>query len=247
MNNPFALTNKTILVVGASSGIGQAIAVECSKMGARLILSARSVEGLEQTRTMLTGEGHVILPADITLEEDRKSLISQLEPVDGVVMSAGVSLILPIAFVTKQKMESIFDLNYFSQVEFIRLLNKKKIVSKGGSIVIISSTAGTTVHSHGNSTYGAAKAAFDSFMKFAACEYAHKKIRVNSIRPGMVYTKLVNISALSEEDTAADIERYPLKRYGQPEEIAYAAVYLLSDASAWVTGHALVVDGGISI
>ena len=124
---------------------------------------------------------------------------------------------------------------------------KKKKLAKGASVVIVASIGGVGVFSVGNAIYGASKAALTSTMKFCAKELAPKKIRVNSVNPGMTNTKLINRGTLTEEQFNADMERYPLKRYGEPEDIAHGIVYLLSDASSWVTGQALVIDGGVSI
>ena len=127
------------------------------------------------------------------------------------------------------------------------MLYKKKLVKKEGSIVIISSIAGNYDISIGHSAYGASKAAINSMMKYCAKEFAARKIRVNSICPGMVETPLIHRGAVSEEQLEKDKANYLLKRYGQPEDIAYAAIYLLSDASSWVTGQDLKVDGGVDL
>lgn len=246
MYNPFSLSGKTILVIGASSGIGQSIAVECSKMGAKLIISARSKDGLEETLSMMEGVDHQIIVADITSDEDIKTIINTIPEINGLVMSAGKGLTSPIPFCTREKQDEIFNINYFSQAELIRNLYKKKKVARSGSIVIISSVGGVERYSIGNSIYGASKAAINSLMHFCAVEFAIRKIRVNTINPAMVNTKLITSGPLTEDDFHKDVERYPLKRYGEPEDIAHGAVYLLSDASSWVTGHSLVIDGGIT-
>ena len=127
------------------------------------------------------------------------------------------------------------------------MLYKKKKVSKGASIVLLASMGGTRIFSGGNGIYGSSKAALDSFMKFAAKEFAARKVRVNSICPAMVDTPLIHRGTVSEEQLAEDAARYPLKRYGQPTDIANAAVFLLSGASSWITGTSMIVDGGLSI
>ena len=129
----------------------------------------------------------------------------------------------------------------------MRLLYKKKKLNKSASIVILASLGGTAVYSGGNCIYGASKAALNSVMKFCAKEFAPRKIRVNSICPGMVDTPLIHRGTVSEEQLQEDMLRYPLKRYGKPEDIAYAVVYLLSDAASWMTGQSMVLDGGMSI
>lgn len=161
------------------------------------------------------------------------------------VLVGGVTL--PYQFASREKFDGIFDVNFFSPVELLRLLYKGKKFNKMASVVILASLGGTRIFSGGNSIYGASKAALNSIMKFCAKEFASRKVRVNSICPGMVDTPMVHRGTISEEQLKEDMERYPLKRYGLPEDVAYSAVYLLSDASSWITGIDLIVDGGISI
>jgi len=245
--NPFSLEGKTVLVTGASSGIGQATAIECSKMGAKVIITGRNQQRLQETFDALNGDGHIQIIVDLVKEEDLKSLVSQLPPMDGLVLCAGKGKTVPIQFATREVFDDIFNINFFSTIELLRSLYKKKRISKNGSVVIIASVGGNYNFNVGNSVYGASKAALNSMMKFSAKEFATRKIRVNSICPGMVETPLINPSTISAEQLEADKQNYPLKRYGRPEEIAYAAIYLLSDAASWITGQDLVIDGGMSI
>ena len=247
--NPFSLAGKTVLVTGASSGIGKETAIECSRMGARVILTARNPERLNETFTQLNPEvdGHMQLLADLTVKEDIEGLISQLPSLDGVVLSAGNSTTLPLQFGSRDKFDDMFNVNFFAPVELLRLLYKKKMLAKGASVVIIASIGGTHSFMPGNGVYGASKAALNSVMRYAAREYASRKVRVNSICPGMVDTPLIHRGTITEEQLAEDCKKYPLGRYGKPEDVAAGVVYLLSDASSWVTGHDLVIDGGFSI
>ena len=245
--NPFSLKGKTILVTGASSGIGQATAVECSKLGAKVVVCARSEERLQETLGILEGDGHSLLVAELTAKADIERLVSEAPQLDGVVLSAGKGLTLPFPFCSRDHYDEIFEINFFSPLETLRLLTKKKKLNKGSSVVIVASIGGNSIFSVGNGVYGASKAALESAMKFCAKELAPKKVRVNSVNPGMTNTKLINRGTISPEQLKADAEKYPLKRYGEPEDIDRGIVYLLSDASSWVTGHALVIDGGISI
>ncbi len=247
MENPFSLEGKTILVTGASSGIGRATAVEASRMGARIVLVARDEARLAQTLDSLQGEGHSIIAADLTDADALARVVEECGSLDGAVFCAGKGLTLPVQFCDRAHFDEIFNINFFSTAELLRLLYKKKRISKGASIVLLASMGGTHVFSGGNSIYGASKAALDSFMKFAAKEFAARKVRVNSICPAMVDTPLIHRGTVSDEQLAEDAKRYPLKRYGQPEDIAYAAIYLLSPASAWVTGTSVIVDGGLSL
>ncbi len=245
--NPFSLNGKTILVTGASSGIGRATAIECSKLGAKIIITGRNAERLNETMEMLSGEGHTLVTGDLTSQEDIDKIVSGTGKINGLVLCAGKGMTSPFPFSTRDKYAEIFDVNFFAPVELLRLLVKKKKMEKDSSVVMVSSIGGNGSYSLGNGVYGASKAALSSTMKFCARELATKKIRVNTVNPGIVNTKLITGGAISEEQHQLDMQKYPLKRYGEPEEIAWAIIYLLSDASAWVTGHSLVIDGGITI
>ena len=163
------------------------------------------------------------------------------------MLCAGKGMTSPFSFSTRDKYDPVFDVNFFAPVELLRLLVKKKKLEKDSSVVFVSSIGGIKSFQFGNSVYGASKAALNSTMKFCARELATKKIRVNAVNPGMVNTKLIQGGAISEEQYELDVERYPLKRYGEPRDIALGIIYLLSDASSWVTGHSLIIDGGVTI
>ena len=244
--NPFSLEGKTILVTGASSGIGQASAIEASRLGAKVIVCGRNSERLAQTLSLLEGNDHSSFEGDLLEQDVVERLVKETPNLDGVVLSAGKGLTLPFPFCTREKFDDIFNINFFSPVELLRLLTKKKKLNQNSSVVIIVSIGGTHVHSVGNSIYGASKSALQTMVNFTAMELAPKKIRVNGICPGMVNTPLIHRGTLTEEQLQADMDRYPLKRYGEPKDIAYGAVYLLSDASSWITGTSLVIDGGVT-
>ena len=244
--NPFTLKGKTILVTGASSGIGQATAVECAQMGAEVVITGRDTERLQATAD-LVGTPKTLIAADLTNQEDVEHLVAALPPLDGAVLCAGNSTTLPLQFGSREKFDEMFNVNFFAPVELLRLMYKKKVLQKGASVVLIASIGGTHSFMPGNGVYGASKAALNSLMKYAAREYASRKIRVNSICPGMVDTPLIHRGTITEEQLAEDAKRYPLGRYGKPDDIANGVVYLLSDASSWLTGHDLVIDGGFSI
>jgi NAD(P)-dependent dehydrogenase (short-subunit alcohol dehydrogenase family) len=245
-NNPFSLDGKTILVTGASSGIGQTTAISCAKMGANVVITGRDQGRLPATAD-LSGTAVTQIVADLTVQADMENLLAALPPLDGAVLCAGNSTTLPLQFGSREKFDEMFDVNFFAPVELLRLMYKKKILQKGSSVVLLASIGGTHSFMPGNGVYGASKAALNSVMKYAAREYASRKIRVNSICPGMVDTPLIHRGTITEEQLAEDAKRYPLGRYGKPEDIANGAIYLLSDASSWLTGHDLVIDGGFSI
>lgn len=244
--NPFSLEGKTILVTGASSGIGQASAIEASKLGATVIVCGRNKERIEQTLSLMEGDNNSCFEGDLLEQEVVERLVKETPNLDGVILSAGRGLTLPFPFCTREKFDEIFNINFFSPVELLRLLTKKKKLNQNCSVVIIVSIGGTHIHSVGNSIYGASKSALQSMVNFTAMELAPKKIRVNGICPGMVNTPLIRRGTLTEEQFQADMEKYPLKRYGEPQDIAYGAIYLLSDASSWVTGTSLIIDGGVT-
>lgn len=247
MKNPFSLEGKMILVTGASSGIGRETALACARMGANVVITGRNADRLKETFEQLETSNKMQILADMTSKDDVEALVASLPPLDGAVLCAGNSITLPLQFGTREKFDDMFNVNFFAPTELLRLIYKKKVLQKGASVVLIASIGGTHSFMPGNGVYGASKAALNSVMKYAAREYASRKIRVNSICPGMVDTPLIHRGTITEEQLAEDARRYPLGRYGQPEDIANGALFLLSDASSWLTGHDLVIDGGFSI
>ncbi len=248
--NPFSLQGKTILITGASSGIGKATAIACAQMGASTIASARNEERLKETLSQLAtddGQTHRMILAELNDSDDVNRLVETSDSVDGLVLCSGIAQALPLQFCKPEKARPLFDTNFFAPFELVRLLLKKKKIKKGASIVMLSSIGGTKSFDLGNGMYGASKAAVNSLAKTLALELAPRLIRVNTICPGMVDTPIIHSGTISQEQLDLDSQRYPLKRYGRPEDIAYAVVYLLSDAAAWTTGSSLVVDGGITM
>lgn len=243
MYNPFSLEGKTILITGAAGGIGRAMAIECVKMGARLFLTDVVKEGLDATIDMLEGEGHEIIVADLTNDEQLDSLVSALPALDGMVSNAGITKPAPVKFIKKEDLQRIISINAMAPICLTQKLLKKKKFNDGGSLVFTVSIGGVYTTAPGNAMYGASKGALQVFVKNVALEMA-PKLRCNSINPGMVNTGLVKGGIYSDEDKVRDLMTYPLRRYGEPRDIALAAVYLLSDASSWMTGHSLIIDGG---
>lgn len=248
MFNPYSLDNKTILITGASSGIGRATAITCSKLGASVILIGRNKQRLEETVSLLAnGENSFYFIVDLTNSDDINSLVDIIPEIDGCVLNAGIGLTLPISFFSPSEAERIFEVNSFSPMFLLRALLRKKKMKKDSSVVFTLSIAGLFNYLVGNSIYGASKASLEAFMKYAALELSSKNIRCNAVSPGMVNTNFIKERNFSEDDLKRDMAMYPLKRYGEPEEIAYAIIYFLSDASKWVTGSNLVIDGGRSL
>ncbi len=247
MINPFSLEGKTILVTGSSSGIGRGIAIECSKMGAKIILNGRNVDRLNETLRMLESEDHQILVADISKQEEIDRLVAEIPSLDGCVLCAGIPQVCPVKHFKRNDIEDILSVNTVAPIMITSGLLKKKKIRKGSSIVLIESISGVYVGTKGDVSYNASKAALNGFLKGSALELASQGIRINAINPGLVPTnilKLTNEMFAESHHTDIMLNSYPLKRYGTPEDIAYGAIYLLSDASNWVTGTNLVIDGG---
>lgn len=246
--NPFAIEGKTILVTGATSGIGRATAIECARMGANVILNGRNVSRLEETlRMMCDVEKHHIISADLTDEEQVKTLIEQCPPVDGVACCAGVANMNPFAFVSQEEIERVFHVNCFAPVMLVNRLLKAKKIGKGSSVVFVSSVDGPKIVHAGNSVYSGSKSALVGLARNMAIDLAGKKIRVNCVLPGTTDTPMIHTGSATDESLAETAKSLPMKRFAQPEEIANAIIFLLSDAASYITGTEITVDGGISI
>ena len=241
----FSLSGKTILVTGASSGIGRAIAISCSQQGARVILNGRNQLRLQATLEALAGEGHEAMQADLTDAEQRQALAEQVPQLDGVVHCAGIGSRVLCKMLEEQDVSRVMQANFKAPVLLQAELLREKKIAKEASIVFIASAA-ATMPSVGNAIYSASKAATIAYAKCLAQELANRKIRVNCISPAMVWTDLALVGA-SREELEQDQLKYPLKRYAQPEDITGAAIYLLSDASSWVTGSNMELTGGTQV
>ncbi len=231
------------MVTGASSGIGQATAIECAKMGAKVVITGRNIERLQETFDQLEGEGHLQIVADLNSEDEISKLVEQCPVLNGLVNNAGRGKSKPVNFISLQDLQDVYQTNLFGVALLTKMLLKKKKIAKDGSVVFTSSIS-AYMTAAGLSIYASSKAAVAAYMRTCAIELGPKGIRANAILPGMVETKLINSGTYTDEDKQNDLALYPLGRYGRPEDIARAMVFLLSDASAWITGAELVVDGG---
>lgn len=238
------LDGKTILITGASSGIGKAIATACADAGASVIATGRNREALEDLISSLNGEGHSFITADLTIQSDRERIAQDIPTLDGIVYAAGIGFTMPTKFTSEQDIDTVFNINFKAPILLQAAILQQKKIAKNGSIVMIASIT-ASLPKIGNGIYSASKAALISYAKVLALELAPRKIRVNCISPAMVWTKLTTDGGISIEQLKIDEQTYPLKRYGQPEDIAPLSVYLLSDASSWMTGSNIEISGGI--
>lgn len=241
--NPFSLEGKTILVTGAAGGIGRTTSMECAKLGATIVLTDINESGLKETLSLLGEGNHCYQVANLISQDDLDQLVEKLPNLDGFVSNAGVTKPMPVKFINKNDMERIMSINTLAPIYLTQRLCRKKKFNDGASLVFTVSVGGVYTTAPGNAMYGASKGALQVFMKNVALEMA-PKIRCNSVNPGMVNTGLVKGGNYSDDDREKDLQTYPLKRYGEPRDVALAIVYLLSEASSWVTGHSLIIDGG---
>lgn len=241
--NPFTLSGKQVLVTGASSGIGRAIAVACSKMGASVTITGRNTVRLNETLHQMSQGNHQAVSADLTHADEFASLVSGLSCLDGLVHCAGVGSRIPCRQIQQSDIDYVMKPNLEAPILLQSALLSAKKVNKSASVVFIASRAASSP-SIGNAIYSASKGALISYARCLALELAPRKIRVNCICPAMVWTDLILQDGLTREELEAAQRNYPLKRYGQPEDVANLAVYMLSDASSWMTGSSVDLTGG---
>ena len=247
MYNPFTLENKTVLVTGASSGIGKATAIECSRLGAKVVVTGRNEERLNQTLAELEGNGHLAIVADLTSDDGVNELVEQCPRIDGLVNNAGATVTVPVQFISRENLEGLLQVNTIAPILLFQRLMKAKKLGKGASIVFTASISGLCCAGLGNSLYSTSKAAVGGFVKNAALELAAKNIRVNAVCPGMIDTHILDAGIVGADDLDRERQKYPMKRFGKPEEVAWSIIYLLSDASSFTTGSMLVMDGGFTL
>lgn len=251
MFNPFSLEGKTILVTGASSGIGRQCAIDCSKMGAKVILVARNEERLAETLSQMEGEGHKSYSHDLSelggIEDLVTTVVAESGKLDGFIHAAGIEMTKPVKLLTPEDYEKVYKVNTLSGFEFVRHISSVKNLNKGASVVLIASI--TAVIGRGSvAAYAASKGAMVSATLTFALEFAKREIRVNCVSPGTVLTPLMQnyLDTLDEEAYKKRIDGFPLG-LGETTDISNACIYLLSGASRWMTGQNLIVDGGYTI
>jgi NAD(P)-dependent dehydrogenase (short-subunit alcohol dehydrogenase family) len=244
MQTPFHLDGKTVLITGASSGIGMQSAISCAAMGAKVVLTGRDESRLQSALSKMTGEGHRAERCDLLDEAAITAMVKQLPMLDGVVHCAGLVKPFPVQFLSSQKLDETLHTNFYTAVNLTASLFKAKRVSEGASLVFLSSIS-AQFPGKGNAMYAASKAGLEAFAKTVAAEYVHKKIRANCISPAMVKTPMYDYSSEGALKELMDkhIAQYPLG-VGYPEDVANAVIYLLSPAARWVTGANILMDGG---
>ena len=243
--NPFTLEGKTILVTGASSGIGRGIAIACSKMGANVLVNGRNESRLKETLQLLEGESNKIVVADLSNSVKVTEMVTELPKLDGIVHCAGIGQRVLCKQLQERDLDEMMDVNFKAPVMLQTELLKQKKINKAASIVFIASIAADSP-TIGNAMYCASKGAIISYANCLSIELAPRLIRVNCISPAMVWTDLIFKGGITEEELKEDEKRYPLKRYGTPEDIANLSIYLLSDASSWMTGSNIKLSGGVN-
>ena len=247
MDYPFVVEGKSILVTGAASGIGKATALLCAKMGAMVTITDLNEEQLKATFDSLEGDGHQMVVANLTDNDDLQRLVDALPKLEGVVCNAGIIKTILAQFAEKSDIERILNINTIAPIYLTKLLLENKKIKKEASIVYTSSMGGVYNGAIGNGLYGSSKAALVGFVKSLALEVAPRGIRVNTVHPGITETNIYNNTSITPEQLEQEKAHYPLKRFGKPEEIANAIVFLLSDASKSMTGSQLLIDGGCSL
>ena len=243
--NPFTLEGKTILVTGASSGIGRGIAIACSKMGANVLVNGRNESRLKETLQLLEGESNKIVVADLSNSVKVTEMVTELPKLDGIVHCAGIGQRVLCKQLQERDLDEMMDVNFKAPVMLQTELLKQKKINKAASIVFIASIAAESP-TIGNAMYCASKGAIISYANCLSIELAPRLIRVNCISPAMVWTDLIFKGGITEEELKEDEKRYPLKRYGTPEDIANLSIYLLSNASSWMTGSNIKLSGGVN-
>ena len=241
----FSLQGKHILVTGASSGMGKVFSQMIASQGAQVSLLARDLSRLEQTRLSLAGNGHQTIVCDLTDENQLKEAVSVINAVDGIVFCAGINEFVPVKFIKQEKIDRMFQTNYFSQLLLLQMLLKKKQVNKGASVVFISSVS-SQLGVPGTLLYASSKGAINSAVRVLASELSGQGIRVNAICPGIVKTEMLSGTNIDEGTFIKQEEQYPLG-LGTPEDVGYAVLFHLSDASRWLTGQCMVLDGGFTL
>ena len=245
------LFGKKIFITGASSGIGRAIAILCSELGATLVLVGRNEEKLSETLSLMVGDNHLTYALDITdsekLEDAIKNATQKIGKFDGLVYSAGIEMTRPLRVLKRDNWNNTLNVNVIAAFETARLLSNAKFLNASASFVLIASIVGLFGQA-GKVAYSASKGALIAGSKSLALELASKSIRVNTVLPALIKTEMSTkvLQTIGEEAKENVLKMHPLG-FGKPEDVANSCAFLLSDASSWITGTSFIIDGGYSI
>ncbi len=243
--NAFDLKGKTVLVTGASSGLGRQTAITASEYGARVIVTGRNTIRLQETFGSLQGEGHQQIPADLTIQADIDRLVEALPMLDGLVQSTGISELAPARFITAETISRTFRISFDASVLLTARILAKKKLSKGNSSIVFISSISTRYPFVGGAMYISAKAALEAYARVLALELASRGTRVNCIAPAFVRTPMLNETAENFSQEAVNkIEERQLLGLGDPVDVANTIIFYLSDASKWVSATNLILGGG---
>ena len=244
--NPFDLSGKHILVTGASSGIGKATAILCSELGARMTINGRNNSRLEETLSSLSGEGHRMFCLDLSDNEKVIKMATEIEKLDGIAFCAGTQVTCTAKNIEESVIDILFQNNFDSLVLLVSAILSKKKLNKGASLAFVSSLTALHCAQMGNALYSATKGAILSYSKVLALELSCRKIRVNTVSPGMVRTPLLEKIDITPEQLFEDEKKYPFG-YGCPDDVASTIAFLLSDGAKWITGTDMILDGGFRL
>jgi NAD(P)-dependent dehydrogenase (short-subunit alcohol dehydrogenase family) len=241
MNNIFDISGKNILITGGSSGLGRELSIHCSKLGANVFITGRNIERLKETSQQSENKIKYV-EADLSKELDIQNLVTNSPSLDGVIFCAGIVEYYPVKMLNSKKIQTIFEVNFNSQVILTQQLLKQKKINKKSSLVYISSIA-SKIGIPGTSMYASSKAALNGFVKVLASELSSQNIRANSVCPGIIITPMGSEAISMSDNLDKD---YPLG-LGEPKDILGPCIFLLSDSSKWITGTELILDGGLTI
>jgi NAD(P)-dependent dehydrogenase (short-subunit alcohol dehydrogenase family) len=248
MTNPLDLTEQTILVTGASSGIGRETARLISQLGGRVVLVARNEERLSDTLRSLEGDGHRVEPFDLSLTDEIPIWLKKVSvssgPLSGLVHGAGIQRLRPLRVLTSAVLQEVMRTNLDAAVGLTKGFRQKGVCAPSGSVVLVSSVM-SLVGQAGVIAYAASKGAINAVTRALAVELAPEHIRVNCVAPGYVQTEMAaNLWSSLNQDQCSAIESMHLLGLGKPRDVAHAVAFLLAETARWITGTVLVVDGG---
>lgn len=244
--NQFSLKDKTILITGASGDLGRRTAITLSDAGAKIIITGRDALKLKETLDQLIGDGHSMIVADLTEEDSITKLAQSCTDMHGVVHSAGMVEMFPTKFLNRKKINNTFEINFIAPILLMTALFRYKKIKKQASIVFVSSLASEHPYASG-AMYAASKAALEAYSKVLAAEHINIYLRSNAIAPAIIKSSLFEGTKTFVKTIRRDTDEHEkdyLFGYGEPSDVANLILFLISDASKWITGQTIPLDGG---